>query len=132
MDLRSFFTRLSILSFAATLIVLVMTRFEGLGTYLGFSLFCLAFFLLLSIAMFVMGKRTVASDNPHLFSYVVIFSIIVKIIGAVLLILIFMKLYSPPNRLFVIPFIFLYLLYSIFETNFMTRIGKANQKESHG
>ena len=64
------------------------------------------------------------SKNKNAFTSVILMTTMAKMFLAILIIVIYVKVFEPDSRMFVFPFLGIYLIYTIFETYFMM---KANQ-----
>lgn len=121
-----FFLHLIILSFIVTLGLYYFHQLPRFHPYSGLSWLSLAFFNMLSIFMYYTGHRAAQSTNKHHFTNVVMGFTIGKMMISILIILGYLKLAEPDDRLFILPFFGIYLIYTIFETYFLTRLGKMN------
>ncbi|MFT5909730.1 MAG: hypothetical protein ACI9XO_001246 [Paraglaciecola sp.] len=74
--------------------------------------------------MFVLGKKTAASQNVNDFSQVVFGSIIGKMFLTVFLVVAYFEVQQPQDSHFLIPFFLIYLAFTIFETAFMMKLSK--------
>ena len=84
----------------------------------------LAVFALLSIGMYFMGLNAAKSDNKNTFTSILLLSTMAKMFIAILIIVLYLKLMLPDTRLFVLPFLGIYLIFTVFETYFMMKLGK--------
>ena len=84
----------------------------------------LMFFLMMviTVVLFFLANRALQSSNPYSFIRLIIVSIMTKILLVLALIVVYIKLITPDNRLFVLPVLGVYLIYSIFETMVLYRI----------
>jgi hypothetical protein len=81
-------------------------------------------FVLISIGLFFLGDRSSKSENKNLFSQLVMVSTFIKMLFSILLIIIYVKKIHPEGKWFLIPFFGAYLVYTIFETYFMSQLGR--------
>ena len=79
---------------------------------------------LLSLLMFYFGRVAALSDNKHTFTNVVVGFVIGKMGFCVAMILVYNKLMQPQTKFFIIPFFFIYIVYTIYECYFLIRLGK--------
>ena len=124
MSKYSFYFQLTLLSVFAAVILYLINQAPRFQSYSDLSWISLAFFIGLSIAMFLAGFRATKSENKHNFTNVVMGFTIGKLMLSALIILVYFKLAEPETRLFVIPFFCIYFIYTVFETYFMTRLGR--------
>jgi len=85
-----------------------------------FSVFCLIIYLV--------AVRLASSANIYQFNNVVLISVLGKLALTMAFLAVFRKIYMPESKFVYVPFLLFYILYTIFETYFLTIIGK--QKKS--
>jgi hypothetical protein len=83
-------------------------------------------FTLLSILLFWAGKRAAQSSNKNDFTSTVLGATMGKMFLAVIIIYAYLQLAQPADKLFVIPFLGVYVVYTVFEVYFMMRLGRLN------
>jgi hypothetical protein len=88
------------------------------------SVLTLSAFVLLSLGLFWTGSKTVKSTNKGAFNGLITGSVFGKMILAVGLLYIYQQLWKPDNEWFVAIFLFSYLIYTIFEVWFMTKLAR--------
>jgi hypothetical protein len=128
MSQRRFYLQLILLSLAVAIALYFLHLLPQLAAYAGLSWISLVFFIVLSVVMYEVGSQAATSDNKHNFTNTVIGFTIGKMMIAILIILGYLKLAEPETKLFVLPFFGIYLIYTIFETYFMIRLGKMDSK----
>ncbi|MCO6488839.1 MAG: hypothetical protein J5I98_10495 [Phaeodactylibacter sp.] len=124
MDQRSFFIQLGLLSLGAAILLFFLNRLPQLQAYSTLSWISLAAFVGLSILMYLAGRRAAESDNKNDFTNAVLGFTAGKMFLAILVLLGYSQLAQPPDKLFIIPFFAVYLIYTIFETYFMMKLGR--------
>ncbi|GAB1398136.1 MAG TPA: hypothetical protein PKN57_11190 [Saprospiraceae bacterium] len=92
----------------------------SLGSVGLFSVFCLIIYLV--------AVRLASSANIYQFNNVVLISVLGKLALTMAFLAVFRKIYMPESKFVYVPFLLFYILYTIFETYFLTIIGK--QKKS--
>ncbi len=125
MERNRFFTQLSLLTIVVVAILLLLHYFfPEMGAHQNFSWASVALFVTITIVMFFTGWKAVLSTNKNLFINVVLIFMFGKMALSVLLIVLYTKLLEPDTKLFFIPFIIVYLFYTIFETYILSKVGK--------
>lgn len=113
----------------------VISAMTGIGLYILVgqelfrpfkALFVIAylFFVLLTIVLYYVSKRAAVHRNRMLFVYVMMFAILVKFGFCLIALFIYSRVYKPETNLYILPFIAIYVIYTIFETYFMMKLGK--------
>ena len=75
-----------------------------------------------------MGLKTVGSTNKYSFNNVVLLSVGVKMMFAVIFLLVYREVVKPQSQYVAIPFLAIYIIYTIFETYFMTRLSNSKSQ----
>lgn len=81
-----------------------------------FSAFCLV--------IYWVARRLAASANLYKFNNVILMSIMGKLALTMAFLGIFRKIFMPESKYVYVPFLIIYIVYTIFETYFLTIIGK--------
>ncbi len=124
MTVSEFFKYLGLFSLAAVVSLFFMHQIPAISPFQSFSWLSCVFFIVLNIAMFGLASKSAKSQNKHNFTTVIVLFVILKMLFAVVLVFGFHKIAMPQSNAFLIPFFWIYLIYTIFETYFMTRVGK--------
>jgi hypothetical protein len=81
-------------------------------------------FIIISLGLFFYGKKMARSENKYAFNHLITASVLGKIVISMVILMIYFKGFSPENRLFVVPFLIVYAIFTIFETSFLTKLSK--------
>ena len=124
MTAQRFLFQLATVTAAAAWGLFLLQYVESFQSQMGFSWACLGFFVMLSVVMFFFGKRAAQSKNKNDFTGVALGFTILKLFGAVLIILFYSRMFEPESNNFILPFLAIYVIYTAFETYFMMQLGK--------
>lgn len=130
MPTRTFLTQTTLLTLAAAALLYGLSFYPPLSPYFDFGLLCLFFFLLLSLLMYFTGRRAAVSAQRGFFTQLILVFTIVKMFLSVVLVFVYFKVRQPDSNWFLLPFFLVYLIYTIFESYFMIRIGKSTKPVS--
>lgn len=119
-----FFRQLILLTLVVALLLFALHQLPTLQTYTDFSWLSLAFFVILSIITYYISYRTVSQKNKFAFINAALGLTFVKMLLCVVVVAAYIQLTHPSSRLFILPFLGVYVIYTIFETSFMVKIGK--------
>jgi len=111
---RSFFFQLGILTILFSALALVTGFIPVLAPYATIFWLSIALYTCFSLAVHYLGKKAIRSSNKYAFTNVTIGSIAGKLLFSVILVVVYKKLADPPDNFFVIPFLLVYLCYTIF------------------
>ncbi|MFN7119239.1 MAG: hypothetical protein ACK4TA_20740, partial [Saprospiraceae bacterium] len=106
------------------LLLLALHQLPSLQAYLHFSWWSLAFFVFFCILTYLIAYRAVHRKNKFAFINAALVLTFIKMLLCVVVVGAYIKLANPPSRLFILPFLGIYVVYTIFETYFMMKIGK--------
>jgi hypothetical protein len=84
----------------------------------------LVLFISLSIFMYFIGKKAAISSQKYLFIQIIMLFILVKMFLAIAVLLVYKKVYKPESSIFILPFFVAYIIFTIFETYFMTLLSR--------
>lgn len=124
MPYRTFLWQLTLITAATALLLSAMHRLPEFYENRLLSWLSLAFFLVLSFLMFALGRRTAAAANKSAFIGTVMAFVFGKMLLSILLIALYSQEFRPESRYFVVPFFLVYLVYTIFETYFLMKLGR--------
>lgn len=93
--------------------------------HLGFYFICLFAFLLFAILTVLVGIKTHNHRNPGLFGTSVLSAMTFKMLASIMLVVVYVKVYPPQGKWFVLPFFLMYLYFTIFEAWALIRIGRS-------
>lgn len=124
MSQQQFFLQLGIVTAITAAIVYVLNGMEKVQGHDGLAWGSLVLFVLLTLGMYFAGRRAAMSDNKNDFSNTVLGFTVGKLFLALIIIFTYIQLTEPEGKFFILPFFSVYLIYTIFETYFMMRLGR--------
>ncbi len=120
----SFYKQLGLLS---AVVIGGLVGFHQLPVFAPHQLFygiLVILFIGFCTGLFYWGKQAVKSENKHWFGQVFMLATFMKMLLSIVAILIYAVATKPTDVFFVVPFFFIYAIYTIFEVVFMTKIGR--------
>ncbi|MEZ4948216.1 MAG: hypothetical protein R2784_02295 [Saprospiraceae bacterium] len=123
MNSGKFYSQLALVSVVMLGVLFGMKFIKPLAPYFWLSIFIWAFFIFYSVLMYVVGSLSLKNENQKSFTSLVIGFTFGKMLLAVLIIVVYSQGYNPESQLYVVPFFLIYIVYTIFETSFMMRLG---------
>ena len=131
MKAQSFWSWLVFLMLITSAGIVLIHRIDAIAEYYDLSVAGLVFMVLSVVLLFELSKRTVNSKNKYAFIQLVIASVLFKIIVALAIIVAYMKISVPENKYFALPFIGIYLIFSIFETAVLYKVALTNSNDQY-
>lgn len=89
---------------------------HNLLMYLSISLFTL-----LAIGVFYLSERAARMNSRNFFMQIVMINTMAKMFGSVVLVVGYFAIYKPSTNKFIVPFLIVYILYTIFDAYFMMK-----------
>jgi hypothetical protein len=121
MSPTQFGLQLFLIIVASILIIFLIPVFK-LNAQMAFL--SLGLFALVALQMYIFGRIALKSTSKNTFGVVFMGLTTVKMIGGLSLVLVYDSLYKPTDDYFVLPFFTFFIIFTVFETYFMTRLGK--------
>jgi F0F1-type ATP synthase assembly protein I len=117
-----FLTLLALVTLVAAIGVAACHLLLNLDYALGFSIGTAVLFIAICTALFFLGRRSAGAENKMLFSNVFLGATLVKMLVCGMLVVGYAILGEPESKLFIVPFFWLYGVYTAFEVYFLMRL----------
>jgi len=124
MSKKNFFKQLGIGSAILIICLYFIHQLPVFQGFFDFSMISIVLFIIFCIGMYFFGYSAAVSTNKSAFTGIVLISIFGKMLFSIILIVVYSKLREPETRMFLLPFIVVYLYYTAFETYFLMKLGK--------
>lgn len=85
-------------------------------------------FIILFLPTFYIAKKSAQSANKQLFTGIIMLSVLSKLVVSIVMVFWYHKNFHPSGPLFLVPFFLVYIIYTIFESQFMIKLGKDDSK----
>ena len=76
--------------------------------------------------MYFIGHHSANSSNKNSFLQIVMATTFFKMILCAGLIVVYHKIVQPESKMYVVPFLLIYIIFTIFETYFMMKLSYVN------
>ena len=126
MNKPDFFKTLASISTGLALVLFLMSFISLFKGHQIFSWISLGFFLFFTIGVYFLAERAAHSPNLNNFSSVIFGVIFMKMAFIVIMVLIYKKIMDPVSPWFLVPFFLIYVVFTIFEVYFMTKLARIN------
>jgi hypothetical protein len=124
MSAKVFYRQLGLLTALTALGLFLLVRFPLFQAHQALYWALLLFYILAAVFFFVIGKKTAGSDNKNAFILFVMGAVFIKMLLSMSVLVIYLKFAQPASKYFIIPFLAVYLVYTVFETYFLMKIGR--------
>jgi hypothetical protein len=120
MNHKNFLLQLTIISVISFLLLFLLNKLPQFAPFQAFSyLSCISFVLFSAMMYFLAARAAVSSDKNQ-----VLLTTSAKMALCIFVIVGYFKLAEPSSKMYAIPFLIVYLIFTIFETYFMMKLSK--------
>ena len=81
----------------------------------------IAFFTVLALGVFYLSERAAKMNSKNFFMQIVMINTMLKMFGAVAVVIGYFYLTKPSTTKFIVPFLIVYILFTIFDAYFMMK-----------
>lgn len=127
MNSRKYFLLLFLTIVISFVVHFIIGIFLPLTNYLDILSVSIIFFTILSLVVYWLSQRAVNSNQQNFFLYIIMINVFVKLISAFVLILIYTRVKNPTDKYFLVPFLMTYLVFTLFETVFLSAQAKVSK-----
>ena len=127
---KTFYKQLAIVIAIAIFFLVSWMNIPKIEPFWLLGLQSLVIFIGFSIYVFEKGLKTAQLTDKNAFIRFIFSTIMIKMFLSVGVVFFYFKNYHPNSRYFLIPFFANYILFTIFETRFSSKIGKLNPLDS--
>lgn len=82
-------------------------------------------YILMAVIVLYTGRKVIRMPNPNSFTSFSLVFILTKMLFSASIILVYTLLREPQSKLFILPFFLIYIVFTIFESNVIIKIGKS-------
>lgn len=124
MNHRIFFIQLGVISLVTFLLLFLLNQIPQFSPFQIFSYISCLGFILFSAGMYFLSYRAAMSSDKNLFLQQVLITTFMKMGLCIFIIIGYFKLAEPSSKMYAVPFLIVYLIFTIFETYFMMKLSK--------
>jgi len=117
-----FWKYLGFLSLVTTILLVVIYQFDVFKKDILLSILGLVFMVIATASFYLLSIKAIESTNKMAFIQLVMFNVFFKLIFVMVIVATYFKLAKPDNKLFILPFLSIYFIFTIFETIFVYKI----------
>jgi|CXWK01.1.fsa_nt_gi hypothetical protein len=127
MTSNHFYKSLSLVSVLSLILLYCYSEVFSIESFFGLGFYSFFIFLGLTLIVFKVAKKIIVHPNRTKFISFIISNMLLKMIVTVATVLIYFKTVKPTSQYFIVPFLTVYLIFTIFETYFLLKV--ANEKQ---
>ena len=121
MQWKGFVTQLLLVTLFTVILLYFCYTLLPISQYLALGIIGLVFFVLLSILIFYLARKAAVAKNLNAFTHLIMYNLLIKLFFSFIIVMAYYYLVRPEERLFIVPFIVIYLIFTIFEALFLSR-----------
>ena len=121
---KKFYIQLTILSIVVALLLVLLDTSNLISSHLSLSWISWGFFILFSIGLFYASAKSANSESKNLFGQIFLMSILFKMFFCATILIVYMLITKPATGFFALPFLLVYLVFTIYEVYFVTKLAK--------
>ena len=124
---NSFWKYLGFISIITALSLVVIYQFEVFQTDILLSIVGLIFMMVTTAGLYLLSQKAIASTNKMAFIQLVMGNVLFKLVFIITIVAVYFKFVNPESKLFVLPFMIIYFIFTVFETAFIYKIANKTQ-----
>ncbi len=129
MNKSAFFKQFITINLIVGVLIVCSYFIPYLHPFFFFTVALYAFFVIFVYAAYHLGYKNAIDKDKNAFTRLVLMFIFFKMMICIMGIVVYVKLFEPASKGFLIPFLFLYVIYSYFEFNIFTKLSHLKEKE---
>jgi len=94
-----------------------------------FTFWCVLVFVLINVLAYYAGRRATNSKSMYRFVHLILILIIFKMLICVVLVVAHLKINHPESKLFVLPFLSTYLIFTLFEIFVLEKLARVTPEQ---
>ena len=126
MNQSRFLLYLGIVSACTALGLFLLNLLPGFQVHAVFAWGTFAFFVLFTLLAFWYGNMAARSTNKHQFTNAFMGLTMIKMLFSLMIVVGYFFLAKPADKLFIVPFFGIYLIYTVFETALLMKLGRTS------
>ena len=107
------------ISIVVTIFLVIIYQFDSFKPDILLSITGFIYMALATAGFYFLSLKALKSTNKMAFIQLVMFNVIFKIVGFMVIAAVYFKLAHPQQKFFIVPFLIIYFIYTIFETIFI-------------
>ena len=106
----------------------LLIQFFPAFSYTDLTWIAIGMFGLISLLVFFLAQKASKSDNKYSFLNIVVMNLFMKIFLSFIVVVAYVKITQPADKWYLVPFTMIYLIFTIFETYFLSKAAKYDEQ----
>ncbi len=125
-----FFGKLTLVILFLLVVMNFVHTFESLKVYSDLSYYSIIMFSVMSIVLYILLRKSLLSADKQIFTSITLTNMLIRMLGSITLLLFYKKIKECPDNKFIISFLVIYVIFTIFETYFMVSLADQKPKKN--
>ena len=117
---KTFYLQLTYTSVISIALLTLCYTLLPIIDYVMLGVIGLAFFIGLSIFVFKVSQKIVNSKDLNAFTRLIMYNLMIKLFLSFAVVWVYYEVVKPQERLFILPYVVIYLIFTIFEAMFLS------------
>lgn len=109
------------------LLFFIVKLFLPVGPYFDFLNYSILFFLVFTAAVYLLGELATRKKAKNMFIYMIMINVLFKLVAGFVFVYLYAQSNQPSDTYFILPFLWVYLVFLIFETYSSSTQAKASK-----
>ncbi len=123
----NFYKSLTFTSVVSAVIIFIFYQFETFKYDTILYIISLVFMIFYTVVFYRSALRALNSTNKMAFIQLVMANVFLKLVALMAIVAIYNKLSTPSSKFFVIPFLVIYAIFTVYETAFVYKLSNNNR-----
>ena len=119
---KPFWKYLGFLSILITISLVIIYQIDIFKPDILLSIIGFVFMYVTTAGFYILSKKAIASTNKMAFIQLVMGNVLFKLVFIMLIVAVYFKYVRPESKYFILPFLSIYFIFTIFETIFIYNI----------
>jgi len=124
MNHSKFLTGLLITILACVATYTILVYFLPQFDYTDLNYYTIAMFVIISLIVYYLANKALSSTNRNSFLNIVVLNLFMKMVATFVVIGIYVTVTTPEDKMYLIPLTINYLIFTIFETYFLSKAAR--------
>ena len=124
MNQSKFFTGLLSTILCCVALYMVMVHFLPQLDYSDLNYYSISLYAVIALIVYFMARKALKSSNRNSFLNIVVLNLFMKVIASFILVGVYVYMTSPEDKFYLIPLTVNYLIFTIFETYFLSKAAR--------
>ncbi len=124
---NNFYKSLTLTSIISAIAILIFYQFQPFKQDVILYVISLVFMIIYTVVFYLSALKALKSTNKMAFIQLVMANVFLKLVFLMAIVAIYNKLATPSSKFFVIPFLIIYAIFTVYETAFVYKLSNGSK-----